>query len=400
LADRLAAAQRPLRILEAIRWDERVAEEFFAAGARQLPRVSQDWYRNRPLPFDPAALRTELQSLERAVGRRLGRMHPAGRLMLRLCDESRQVIDLLVHRGTPEFARIAARLYGRRPFSSEELRQLTTLAPQSTAPSEDTDPVLAAADVAAILSHRLGAYFCDGPAIRVRLADDLLADASAANNCVKLRGAARFSPRDVRLLEVHEGWVHLGTTRNGREQPYCTFLARCSPSATSTQEGLAVLMEFLVGASCPVRLRRLRLRAAAVAVAEAGGGFLDVFRFFLDEGCPPSEAYQQSARIFRGSLPQGGGPFPKDACYLRGLLEVCAVAKTCFATGNGDLLPLLFCGKTHLPDLPLLAELHEEGLLLPPRHLPPPFADLPALREWVDRAMPGGEWPAAEAVME
>jgi uncharacterized protein (TIGR02421 family) len=307
--------------------------------------------------------------------------------MLRLCDEARQVIDLLVHRGTPKFARIAAELYGRRDFGTTELQSLATLATVTAIPTEDTEPILTAAEVGEILSRRLEGYFAEGQRVRVRLSDRLLADASAASNCVKLRGAARFSRRDVRLLEVHEGWVHLGTTRNAHEQPYCTFLARCTPSATATQEGLAVLMEFLVGATCPLRLRRLTLRAAAVALAEAGGSFLDAFRFFLDEGCTPSEAYHQSARIFRGSLPEGAGPFPKDACYLRGFMDVCATARTCFATGNAELLPLLFCGKTHLVDLPLLAELQEEGLLLPPRYLPP-FAELPALAPWLDGAMP------------
>jgi hypothetical protein len=149
-------------------------------------------------------------------------------------------------------------------------------------------------------------------------------------------------------------------------------------------------MELLADATCPVRLRRLNLRAAAVAMGEAGSDFLDIYRFFLDDGCPPAEAYHCSARIFRGSLPEGAGPFPKDACYLRGLLEVWAAAKESFATGTAHLLPLLFCGKTHLGDLPLLAELRDEGLLVPPRYLPPPFVDLPELEAWLERAMPGG----------
>jgi uncharacterized protein (TIGR02421 family) len=387
LADRLSAAQRPLRILEAIRWDERVEQEFFAAGARRLPPVNRDWYHNRPLPFDPDTLREELRSLQREITRRVGRSHPAGRMMLRLCDESQQVVELLLHRGTPEFAHMAARLYGRREFSRKERSYLAGLASLTTTPAEETEPVFAATEVAEVLSGRLGAYFAASASIRVRLVANLLADASAASNCVKLRGAARFSQRDVRLLEVHEGWTHLGTTCNGREQSYCTFLGRCSPSATATQEGLAVLLEFLVSASCPLRFRRLMLRAAGVTLVEAGGNFLDAYHFFLDEGYTPAEAYQQSARIFRGSLPDGGGPFPKDACYLRGFLDVCAAARTCFATANADLLPLLFCGKTRVQDLPLLAELREEGLLLPARYLPPPFGNLPAMEAWLETAM-------------
>ena len=55
---------------------------------------------------------------------------------------------------------------------------------------------------------------------------------------------------DLRLLEVHEGWVHLGTTLNGQSQPVCTFLSKGPPSSTLTQEGLAVLTEVFAFASC------------------------------------------------------------------------------------------------------------------------------------------------------
>jgi uncharacterized protein (TIGR02421 family) len=399
LSDRLTAIQRPLGVLEAIRWDEQIEADFFAAGARRPPRVTRDWYRSRLLAFAPDSLRAQLRSLERDVARRIGRTHPAGRLMLRLCDEARQVIDLLLHRGTPEFSRMAARLYGHRPLRKEELHQLVGLHSLADHAGDDTEPVLSAAEVVTVLSRRLGAYFATGDPIQVRLSDYLLADAAVMSNCLKVRSAARFSRRDLRLLEVHEGWTHLGTTRNGREQPFCTFLGRCSASATATQEGLAVWMELLANATCPVRMRRLTLRAAAVAMAEAGSDFLDIYRFFLDDGCLPAEAYHCSARIFRGSLPEGAGPFPKDACYLRGLLEVWAAAKNCFTEGTAHLLPLLFCGKTRLHDLPLVAELRDEGLLVTPRYLPPPFADLPGLQAWLETALPARSEEAAGSVL-
>src|SRR5207253_3592565 len=55
LSDRLAAAQRPLRILPAVRWPASVEVAFFAAGGRELPPVTADTYYAAPLPFDPAA---------------------------------------------------------------------------------------------------------------------------------------------------------------------------------------------------------------------------------------------------------------------------------------------------------------------------------------------------------
>jgi hypothetical protein len=44
---------------------------------------------------------------------------------------------------------------------------------------------------------------------------------------------------------------------------------------------------------------------------------------------------------------------------------------------------LLFCGKTNLDDIKTLALLAEEGLLAPPRYVPPPFANLQALAAWL-----------------
>ena len=39
LSDRLVQALRPIRILDAVRWDDSIEDAFFAGGARSLPRV-------------------------------------------------------------------------------------------------------------------------------------------------------------------------------------------------------------------------------------------------------------------------------------------------------------------------------------------------------------------------
>ena len=60
-----------------------------------------------------------------------------------------------------------------------------------------------------------------------------------------MNARSQFSERDLQVLEVHEGWVHVGTTLNGMNQPVCTFLSKGPPSSTITQEGLAILMEVI-----------------------------------------------------------------------------------------------------------------------------------------------------------
>jgi hypothetical protein len=98
LSDRLVEAQRPIRILDAIKWDDAVEEAFFAKDAKELPPVTADYYAKRPLPFDPDRKRTEFQTIERDIRRQLGPYNAAGQIMSRMCEEYREVVDLLVLR--------------------------------------------------------------------------------------------------------------------------------------------------------------------------------------------------------------------------------------------------------------------------------------------------------------
>jgi uncharacterized protein (TIGR02421 family) len=393
LSDRLVEAQRPIRILDAIKWDDDIERAFFAAGCKKLPPVSRDSYLSRPLPFDPEPKQQEFLGLEREIRQRLGKYNAAGRIMLRMCAEYRQVIDLLVNRGTPAFAALSERLYGSSADSfhagdptladlgrmlSESMGNLsrdTLLAPE--------EPLLNAADAMRVLSERLTHFFQDRDAVRLRMSDGIVADAAAGSDYIKLRRDARFTMRDIRLLEVHEGWVHLGTTLNGQQQPICTFLSKGPPSSTMTQEGLAVLTEILSFASHPARVRRLAHRIQGVALAESGADFLDLYRFSLEQGYPPRESYQHAMRIFRGSLPAGCGPFTKDLCYSKGFVLLYNFMRLAVSRGMVRRVPLLFCGKTNLDDIKTLALLADEGLLAPPRYLPLPFANLQALAAWL-----------------
>ena len=122
-------------------------------------------------------------------------------------------------------------------------------------------------------------------------------------------------------------------------------------------------------------------------MAESGADFLEVYRFFLSEGYDPREAYQHTVRIFRGGLPARRRPVHKGS-----LLQPRLRAGVQLHPPGGELrgrvrhVPLLFCGKTNLADLRTLAELADEGLLAPPRHVPPPFADLHAPSAWMRHA--------------
>src|SRR5262249_24595959 len=104
LSDRLVEAQRPIRILDAIKWDDDIERAFLDQGGRELPAVTRDYYLARPLPFDPEDKTKEFLDIERDLRRQLGQFNCAGQIMARMCREYRQVVQMLAHRGTRLFA--------------------------------------------------------------------------------------------------------------------------------------------------------------------------------------------------------------------------------------------------------------------------------------------------------
>lgn len=393
LSDKLVEAQRPIRVLDAIKWDDAVQQAFFASGCRQQPPVDADYYAARPLGFDPEEKRREFQELQREVHRRLGQFNPIGVILRRMCREYETVVRMLEARGKPEFSRLSQQLYGSA--SDAFYAGDPTLVDLGEMMSDVLDNIdgsqwncveeknIPAEEAVAILQERLNRAFGDAERpVRVVLSDGILADAAAGSDYLKIRKEAFFSQRDLRLFEIHEGWVHLGTTLNGLNQPVCTFLSKGPPSSTITQEGLAMLMEVIAFASHPARLRRLTNRIRAVAMAESGATFLDVFEFYRTQGYDPQEAYAQATRSFRGSTPTLG-PFTKDISYSKGFILVYNYIQLAVRKGLMNKIPLLFCGKTTLADMRTLGQLVEEGIVLPPRYLPPQFADLNALSAWM-----------------
>ena len=112
LSDRILQAQQPIRILDAIKWDDTIKQEFFKNKCRKLPAVSIDYYRNRPLGFEVAEKKQEFYQIERDLVRKLGQLNPLSVIMRRICREYQDVVYMLEARGTPEFSSISQELYG------------------------------------------------------------------------------------------------------------------------------------------------------------------------------------------------------------------------------------------------------------------------------------------------
>jgi len=392
LSKQIVEAQAPIRILDAIKWDPEIKQQFFASGFKELPKVDLAYYQGRNLGYDPSEKRGEFHHIEREIIKRLGTFNPVGQILRRMCREYALVVRMLEARGTPEFCMISEELYGSATDVFHEgdptLANLGTVISDALQHVDksmwlvDEKKTIPADEAVQILQSRLQNYFQKEDAVRVILSDGIIADAAAGADYIKLRKDAMFNERDLKILEVHEGWVHVGTTLNGLNQPVCTFLSKGPPSSTITQEGLAILVEIISFSSFPDRLSKLANRIRAIDMAEQGANFLDVFEFFRTEGLGEDDCYSQTGRVFRGSLP-AQGPFTKDLSYCKGFVMVYNFIQLAVRRGKLSLIPLLFCGKTTLEDIRALLQLQEEGILVPPRYLPPQIADLNALTAWM-----------------
>ncbi|MGH7438000.1 MAG: flavohemoglobin expression-modulating QEGLA motif protein [Polyangiaceae bacterium] len=397
LADRIVEAQRPIRVLQALRWDSAIEERFLKGRQRELPKIDPSYWERVDLGFDPGEKAEQFEAIARDIDREVGEHDAIGEIMMATALEYRDVVRMLSARGTPAFYEWSRKLYGspkdKFPDGRSSVRDLGHLlyglltrvdeggSYWRNAPSV-YERTIDATEAARQLGERLAAFFGDTH-VSVEADDDILADAAAGSDYVKVRSQARFSPRDIDVLEVHEGWVHVATSLNGQAQPVAKWLAKGPPRTSAVQEGLAALLEMLTFRTYPRRARRLNDRVLAVDKAEDGASFVDLFEWFRTEGYEEDECFHNARRVFRGGVLEGGAPFTKDACYCKGIVLNYAFIRSAIQHGRIDLLPFLFVGKVAHEDVPVLAQRVAEGVVKPPLYLPPMFRDYSGLAIWM-----------------
>lgn len=388
LSGRIVEAQRPIRVLNCIKWPNVVLDQFRESGYRQLPPIE---YSAADLDYDPCAKKAELLEIERDVRRELG-SDPIGDILEATAREYRLVVEMLEARGTSRFYELSKELYGsawdifadgatRVSDVAHDLYEILTqlddslLGPQ---PERNID----AEHAVQILNERLAQAFGEDR-VRVIVDDGIAADAAAGSDYVKVREGALFSMEDLRILEVHEGWVHVGTSMNGQRQPVAGWLSKGPPRTAATQEGLAALLEILTMTSHPGRAHRLNNRVLAVEKAESGADFYEVFEWFRTEGYSEEACFWNTQRVFRGGTLTGGAPFTKDIVYMKGIVSNYNFLHAAIAKGRPELIRWLFVGKVALEDIPILQARAHEGLVRPPQYVPELFEDLRGLAIWL-----------------
>jgi uncharacterized protein (TIGR02421 family) len=234
LSQRIVEAQKPIRILDAIKWDAAIEVELKRSKFKSMPKLGADYYKKSELGFDPDLKLEELATLAKDIESTLGVSDQLGQLMKGITEQYMDVVNLLLNRGTKEFWTYSKKLYGspKDRFHDEDqsIRDLGETMYSILSGLDDRllgqeyPETLEAKDVVETLNSRFKTYFTDHT-IEAKISDGILADAAAGGDIVKIRDGSMFSTRDIDILEVHEGWVHVGTTQNGNLQHVAKWLS-------------------------------------------------------------------------------------------------------------------------------------------------------------------------------
>lgn len=362
--------------MRSLAWDRSLADQFFASGETEPP-----------IPDYPVIDGTKPLEAVAQARRLINGDSPVHAWFTRIADNIERTAALLASLGTASFHEHSTALYGApsTPIADGErtalalARRLDTMLSDYDEAAVNLEPgeTQSAQQLAIKLSEELPKHFGE-EAPRIEIAANASAKALAGRNYIKLREDAKFSDLDAEQLLQHEALVHVATGFNGAAQHNFPILGSSRPGVTRTQEGLAVFAEFISGALDPSRFKRLADRVIAIQMSKDGADFIEVYKFFKDSSKrdDPYEAFESARRVVRGGLVNGGAPFTKDSVYLAGLLEIHNYLRTAVKTGDAKFIRLLFVGKLDLEDLDALKMLDDEGLLDPPRFMPPWATDL------------------------
>lgn len=361
LSDRIVAAQRPIRILKSINWDESVHRRFFARNATQMPRPLYP-----PLPYDVAKKIAELEEIKKDITG----TSPVEDLLRRKCDEFVDIVRMLEARGTRKFNEWSIKIYGRADdgFVDESVDNLAIARLWASRPPSkhevfDVPSSEAVERIRAIVEQYLGRR------CKVKESDRITSNAAAGATSIAVKKGEWFSETKIRALAHHEGLWHVLTSLNGYRQPYLTVLGIGLPRFTECQEGGAILAEYLTGSVTNNRFIELGERTIGIDMAQRGANYLQVYNYFILR-FSPQRAASMCERIFRGGDLEGGAPFTKDACYQRGYCKTFNFFRTILLKDDTDSMRAFLAGKMHVDDVHLLRELMREGLVVGPTYVP------------------------------
>lgn len=340
-------------------------ERFADLGYRAEPS-----FHYRLLPFDPDLLKRELYQLPiEEVS------DPTLQSLLReKRTELDRMVTLLEDRDTPRFLAGSMQVY---PPVDDRLLSEADLILTKVAPGETHDGWVTPQEFATRAEEEIALYAEQAPEMQrtVNLRDDM-PGVMVSQGQLHLNASTRIATARVEPLIQHEVGTHIVTYENGLAQPLL-LLSAGLPGYEETQEGLAMLAEYVSGGLGGDRLRLIAARVVAVDMMSNGASFVEIFdRMHKELELRPDAAWSVTMRVTRG------GGSTKDAIYLRGLHAVLG------HIGSGHPLEPLLTGKIALAQVPLIEELLWRRILKPPR-LRPRWLDMDGAVERLERVREG-----------
>ena len=282
-------------------------------------------------------------------------------------------LELVAARGTERFFLASVELFGHVEDTTLELAlELLTV-------SEDLPPdrvTISADEFAAAARDEIDGYRSGYPELAARvIISDTASGVMVENGDVFIGSDTRLALDRVEHLLHHEVGIHVLTYANGCAQPL-HLLAAGLAGYDENQEALGILAEHLSGGLPVSRLHVLAYRVVAADLRSEQASFADTVGRLVELGAGPRTAFTTTMRAYRS------GGMTKDAVYLRGLVRLCD------HLASGGTLDGLLVGKVTLEDEPLISELLERNVLVPPP-LRPRFLDTETARRLLDQIRAG-----------
>ncbi|GHF91520.1 flavohemoglobin expression-modulating QEGLA motif protein [Thalassotalea marina] len=280
-------------------------------------------------------------------------------------------LDQFQHIGSPEFLYDSLRYYGE-PANSELKNAHYLLHVTSDLEKTETDTV----SIEEIQHFFENFAQANHYPLKLEIVDSMIANALVSGDVVKINRKAKINRQQLKALAHHELGVHLATSLNAKAQPL-KILALGSPVNTTSQEGLAMLCEYLAGFMSLDRLRMLALRVVSVDSMIKEKDFRRTFSMLVEEfKLSEEKAFAMCSRVYRG------GGFTKDYLYLKGFKQIITAYNSKTNINN------LLCGKISMEQLPLINKLVDQGVFIAPNFISPairrPMETDPVLKFVVD----------------
>jgi len=324
--------------------------KFLRGKAKNAPE-----FKYRPLKINSSLLKRELYSLPIREIQDVTLQN----LYSQVIDSYADQVDLLSNREDIKFLYSSLKYYGEPSANDIAISNFLLSAPLDR--DEDTENFVSSERI-----HELAVAMIQKCKFKgtVREAKNIAATAifNPEKNELRIRSNAIVTESYAQALAHHEIGVHMLTSENAQLQPL-KILKLGFPLDTKTQEGLAILSEYLSGNLSIYRLKELAFRVMAVEHMIKNYNFIDTFNFLrqkyqVDEG----HAFNITARVYRG------GGFTKDFLYLSGFKEIYQLYNRDF-----DAVKSLMVGKTSLEFLPVISELLSRNLINRPKFIPLSF---------------------------